>query len=95
MNFTLSDTAKTGFLETGTLIKTKLLYFHNNTLSVFNFLNAFADSEVGWGGRGSGPPRPKTHKAIGFLNNPDPDPLSNHKAVIGPPAKRHYFGHPH
>ena len=31
------------------------------------------------GDRGSGPPPPGNHKAIGFFSNPGPKPLENHK----------------
>ena len=33
------------------------------------------------GGRGSGPPSLKNHKAISFLSNTGPDPLKCHKAT--------------
>ena len=53
-----------------------------------------ADTEGNVGGRGSGLPPLKNHKAIGFLIDTGPDPIENHKATkpvfnVGPPSARH------
>ena len=58
--------------------------------------------QIQTGDRGSGPPSPGKSQNIEFLSNTGPDPLTPKSyrvsiqfwAIIGTPAKRHFFGPP-
>ena len=54
-------------------------------------MGSCADPEGEGGGTGGLDPL-NNHKNIGFPSNTGPDPLKNHKATIGTPAKRHFIG---